>query len=292
MKNTQKKRKQDRTSFFPVLAAMGLVCILALVFFVSGGVGVYSASDPQAGDIDRTVQMLVDMEQQPPDDPASFQHLQEDADTMEEPGEPVELTAEDLSAMEEELLTHYGDYDYNSDYFRSWFEDAVIVGDSVADAIHGFGWVYDQNVQAQGGINLYSSQEVIDGTIWLQPSTVFMTFSANDIAAFGTDVDTYIQVYSSLVQQLMDEIPGVQVYVQGILPCDPDFREEYWYYDYMDDYNAALEEMCDQLGAHYYDAGFVLRTYPETYNGDGFHPSWEFYPLWLTYMAEIAGLDR
>lgn len=285
-KNTQKNRR-----FLPVIAALGLVCILACVFFVSGGVGVYPASDPQAGDIDRTVQLLTAMEQQPPADPASFQH-KEAPDPAEELEEPAEMTAGELSALEEELLTHYGDYDYNSDNFRSWFEDAVIVGDSVADAIHGFGWVYDQNVQAQGGINLYSSQEVVDGTIWLQPSTVFLTFSANDIASFGTDIDTYIEVYSSQVQRLMDEIPGAQIYVQGILPCDPDFREEYWYYDYLEDYNAALQKMCDRLGAHYYDPAFVLRAYPDTYNGDGFHPSWEFYPLWLTYMAEIAGLNR
>ena len=108
MKNTQKNHKRARTSYTPVLAALGLVCILAFVFFVSGGIGVYSGPAPEAGEIDRTVQMLTAMEQQPPADQASFQHADEPEDGGEEPEEPEEMTAGDLSELEEELLTRTG----------------------------------------------------------------------------------------------------------------------------------------------------------------------------------------
>lgn len=52
--------------------------------------------------------MLTAMEQQPPADPASFQHADEPEDTGEEPAEPEEMTAGDLSELEEELLTRIG----------------------------------------------------------------------------------------------------------------------------------------------------------------------------------------
>ena len=264
------------------------VCVLAIVFYVSGGIGTYEDPQQDQEKIAQTRLVLAEMEQEAPADPETFVRTVREEQPQEEPEEGSQQP--DLAMLEADLLSHYGDYDYNTDHFRYWFSDAVIVGDSVADAIHGFGWLYDQNVQAQGGIGLYSSQEVIDNAIWLWPSAVFLTFSANDIAAFGTDIDSYITLYSQVVSRLQEELPNAQIYVEGIIPCDPDFREEYWYYDYMDDYNESLQQMCEEMQVTYFDPSFILYAYPDTYNGDGFHPSWEFYPLWLTYMAEIAGL--
>ena len=264
------------------------ICVLAVVFYVSGGVGTYEDLPEDQEQISQTRLLLTEFEQEVPAAPETFVRAVIEEETQEEEQEGSEKP--DLDVLEAELLSHYGDYDYNTDHFRYWFSDAVIVGDSVADAIHGFGWLYDQNVQAQGGIGLYSSQEVIDNTISLWPSVVFLTFSANDIAAFGADVDSYIALYSQVVSELQESLPNTRIYVEGIIPCDPDFRGEYWYYDYMDEYNEALRKMCEDMGITYFDPSFILYAWPDTYNGDGFHPSWEFYPLWLTYMAEIAGL--
>ena len=145
-------------------------------------------------------------------------------------------------------------------------------------------------MQSEIGISLYSSENVIAGTEWLMPSTIFLTFSANNILSYDQYVDSFISDYTDIINRLKANIPYARIYVQGILPCDPAFVDEYPYYHYRDEYNARLEEMCNDLGVNYFDVSFILEAHPDIYSDDGIHPRWPFYPLWLTYMAEISGL--
>ena len=282
-KTSVKNKKTQGCQFRPVLVALLAAALIAAVFYLSGVSGNHAGTVETASLSADTRTMIEQMEAKTPSDPDSFSK-------MEEETQQVMLTQEDISALQAELLEHYGDYDYNADRFRYWFEDAAIVGDSVAQAIGEFDWLYSQNLQTQIGISLLSCSEVIEGTIDLQPGTVFLVFSANNIALYGAGVEEYISDYTDIIQELKDNIPNADIYVEGILPCNPELREEYWYYDYLDDYNAAMQQMCEDLDVTYFDPGFVLRAYPDSYNEDGLHPSWHFYPLWLTYMARIAGL--
>ena len=288
IKKTGAKRtaKKGRGST-ALLAVLIFVCLLAVIFYISGGLGTYTDTKTDAQAALDTRSRLASMEEQPLYEPQKAEALEEEQQEME----PAPAPDVDIAALQAELLANFGDYDYNSEYFRGWFEDSCIVGDSMALAIAGFEWIYDWNLQAEVGISLPSSYDVIEGTIMVQPSVIFLTFSANNIATYGTAIDAYISDYSDIIMQLKDSVPGAAIYVQAIMPCDPDFSEEYWYYDLLDEYNSQMRTMCEELGVNYYDPGFILYAHPDIYSEDGLHPTWEFYPLWMTYMAKIAGLS-
>lgn len=262
----------------PVTFVLAVLLILAIIFYCAGGLSVYRSTSANNDKIADTVERLTLLENRPVTDLTGWSKKRR-----------IEV---DINELRSRLLENYGDYDYNSENFRRWFSDAAIVGDSIAEAIKGFGWVNDINVQSEVGIGLYSSQNVIDGTILLQPTTIFLTFSANDIASYSQYLgdDKFIEDYTEIVKRLQENVPQAEIYVQGILPCSVEFLDEYWYYQNLDLYNSNLEKMCEDLGVHYYNVNFILEAHPTDYAEDGFHPNWQFYPLWLTYMAEISGL--
>ena len=63
-------------------------------------------------------------------------------------------------------------------------------------------------------------------------------------------------------------------------------------YGYLDLYNREMEKACPGAGAYFVDSSFILEAHPEWYNVDGRHPREEYYPMWLTYLADLAGLNH
>ena len=63
-------------------------------------------------------------------------------------------------------------------------------------------------------------------------------------------------------------------------------------YGYLDLYNREMEKACPEAGAYFIDSSFILEAHPEWYNVDGRHPREEYYPMWLTYLADLAGLNH
>ena len=267
-----RRKKQD----LKLSAAVLLLCLLlSVIFYCAGGLKVYHADNSYQATIDTAVSSLKARESEIPADLSGYRAK----------SDPV-----DIEELEERLLQHYEEYDYNSQYFGDWFSNAVIIGDSVAAAIKEFGYMDDSRVQAIIGIGTYSAEEVIENTIYIQPSVIFTTFSANDMVAFEGNVDAFIYQYRADIEKLMAGVPTAEIYVQGVLPCSPYYLDSYPAYADLDEFNEALSEMCDELGVHYYDVGFICEYDAEIFDEDGLHPRWPFYPLWLTYMAEISGL--
>ena len=59
---------------------------------------------------------------------------------------------------------------------------------------------------------------------------------------------------------------------------------------YYPEFNQALEDLCQQMGCTFIDNTFLVDGRDDMYEPDGEHVIADYYPLWLTYMAETAGL--
>ena len=57
---------------------------------------------------------------------------------------------------------------------------------------------------------------------------------------------------------------------------------------YYDSFNQALRDFCDEMGCTFIDDTFLVDE--SMYEPDGEHMVYNYYPKWLTYMAERAGL--
>ena len=124
------------------------------------------------------------------------------------------------------------------------------------------------------------------------PSVIFMCFGMNDVGVFEERVDRYIGRYSACIRRFQISMPEAVIYVQAILPVTDKALKDHSDYQYIDLYNAEMEKMCKELGAYFIDASFILEAMPELYAPDGVHPRREYYPMWLTYLADIAGLSN
>lgn len=170
------------------------------------------------------------------------------------------------------------------------FDRAAVVGDSIAEAIPTYGFLDNAHVFSKIGVSLSTADEQFDACVQAYPDTVFLVFGLNDLELYGSRVDRFADEYRTRLEQLQSALPDAALYALAILPVQEWTLEEHEEYQYLSDYNAALEDVCAETGVHYVDAGFLLEAMPELYDEDGVHPTANFYPYWFTYLGDLAGL--
>ncbi len=198
------------------------------------------------------------------------------------------ILVDDLAAEQDRIMRLAN---WTQAQLRGWFSDAALVGDSLTLGAQSYGWL-DESVYADKGARVSTAGELLDAVEAAQPSVVFLCFGVNDIASYKSNVSVFAKRYAACVQRLQASLPWTAVYVCAVFPPRDGVIKQRTYYKYLDDYNAALQKMCTALGAYYIDASFILKRRPEFYSDDGMHPKKEFFPYWLTYLADIAGLSE
>ena len=200
------------------------------------------------------------------------------------------LLVDDLDAEKQKILA-MTDADWNLADIARWFENTAIVGDSIIRQVRLFHFL-DAPVFAEGGIHLSVDLPLLDQVEAAHPSVVFLCFGMNDVGVFEERVDRYVGRYSNVIRRLQTSLPDVVVYVCAALPVTPERLAEEPKYQYLDLYNREMEKACPELGAYFIDSRFILDAHPEWFNVDGRHPREEYYPMWLTYLADLAGLNH
>lgn len=173
---------------------------------------------------------------------------------------------------------------------RQKFQNTVIIGDSITESISGYGYLDTDVVVAQLGLSIKAADDHIATAISLAPSTIFMSFGANDLEIYVGDVESFIAAYKTQIEKIKSALPDTTIYINSILPILPSAIEQIPALGYYLDFNKGLESLCTETGCTYLDASFLLENHEEMYEPDGEHVVMSFYPSWLTYMAEMAGL--
>ena len=79
------------------------------------------------------------------------------------------------------------------------------------------------------------------------------------------------------------------VCVNGILPVLPQAVAKKEALGHVEEFNKALQEMCERLVLIYIESGDLLEGKEEWYQKDAIHLKYDFYPLWLARIEEVAG---
>ena len=264
---------------------MALIAIgaVALLMFFSGGLKVYRPSAQNRAEIEANVQALASLEAQTPVDLDAAESARRKAELEARGG----IMVDDLAAEQQRILNLQPGS--KSDLIR-WFENAAIVGDSVVDDIVNYGWLRAP-IYAKIGIRAASDLDVLDGVEAARPQVIFLYFGMNDMEVYGSRVDIFTERYTAMVRRLHISLPDSVIYINAIFPCADRVLSSKDYYRHRDTYNAALQEICRAERAYYVDASFILENKPELINNDGIHMKRSFYPYWLCYLADIAGLS-
>lgn len=214
----------------------------------------------------------------------------EDSLTDVADSEPEEVT--DTISEEEEQRKILALYDEEVDYaqIRRWFNGNVIVGDSIAEAATTYEYL-DHSVDfAEIGVTAETGKDEVDRAIAVAPEVMIMSFGVNDIE--NDTLEDFIAHYRARISEVQQAIPETKLYIHTIFPPINGLENELTFYQNLDEYNAKLKELCEEMNVPLVDGSFILINHQDLYDGDGVHPLPKFYHLWLTYLADVTGLSH
>lgn len=221
----------------------------------------------------------------------------------------VNKTADELIALSET-----GDW--------TWFDDAVMIGDSVSLKLKNFVVKQRQEIPGYfgGGQFLASGSLGSGNALWdvdeksVHPSfrgekmrleesipltgakKVYLMLGINDIAVYG--LEGAVENYQTLLDSIQSAEPDVQFYIQSATPICEGAEKGALTNDNLEQYNALLREMCEQRGIAFVDVasvfrdenGYLPRDYCSDPDGMGIHLTDTACQLWLGYLLEDAAL--
>lgn len=168
------------------------------------------------------------------------------------------------------------------------FSTAVVIGDSVTQGFSEFDVLNASSVIARIGVHLYETDDLIAQAKEISPGTVFLALGRNDLASTEGDVDKFIEQYTEVLDQIAEELPDANVFVNSIFPVQDKALEDDPYLKDIAQYNEALSKLCDSR-----EIGFIDNTdlaEEQYFEEDGQHFTADFYPGWAEHMAEVAAL--
>ena len=168
------------------------------------------------------------------------------------------------------------------------FQGTVIVGDSITESIAEYGFLDTSIVVAKLGLRIDAADEQISTAISLNPSVFFLSFGANDLEIYNGDSSAFIAAYKEKIDQIKAALPDTPIYINSILPIQQSAIDLSPSLAYYDSFNQALSAFCEESGCTFIDDSFLVDE--NMYEPDGEHMVYSYYPKWLTYMAERAGL--
>ena len=270
------------------LALLGCAA-LALLLYLSGGTKAHTGMQGAASEIAANRAALEALEQREPID------LKEEIKRRQREllAEKNGILVDDLAAEQQKILamadTPLDGFNYAD--FARWFDGTAIVGDSIIRQLRLFEML-DAPVFAEGGIHLSVELSLLDEIEAAKPSVIFLCFGMNDVGVFQDRVSMYVERYSKVIRRLQRNLPEAVIYVHATLPVTEACVREDSDYQYIGAYNEAMKAACPELGAYFIDSAFLLEARPDFYSSDGRHPNRIYYPLWLTYLADITGLSN
>lgn len=170
------------------------------------------------------------------------------------------------------------------------FSGSIIVGDSITEAISGYGLLGTDVVIGKKGLRIDSADEQIQTAINLCPSHLFLAFGTNDMEVYNGNAAGFIDAYRVQIEKIKAALPDTPVYINSILPVQDFVLASNPSLGYSGKFNEALQALCEETGCTFIDSTFLVEGNDSMYEPDGEHVVLDYYPKWLTYMAEMAGL--
>lgn len=175
---------------------------------------------------------------------------------------------------------------------RQAFSGSVILGDSITESIVEYGYLDTDVVISKRGLNVGAADDQIKTAIGLNPSHIFMAFGSNDLEIYGSNSSEFISAYKTQIQKIKDALPDIPIYINCILPITDDAIAATPDLAYYPQYNEGLQNLCTEMGCTYIDNSSIVENSSENlYEPDGEHVIQDYYPKWLTHMAQEAGLQ-
>lgn len=173
------------------------------------------------------------------------------------------------------------------------FEDVLIAGDSLVEAIEVYNILPDKTVEAKVGASLKDLDESVDKLTAQNPQYIVFHYGCNQIGPKDSAED-FCDDYASIIKTVKKELPNAHIYVDSIFPVGKRAYKQNSYLKNIDYYNTYIRKMCKDTGVTFIDCDKIWDGIgTEYYDGDDIHPKYDFYTKkYLPYIAVLMGLDE
>lgn len=168
------------------------------------------------------------------------------------------------------------------------FAESVVMGDSITLGLTEYEVLNTSNVLAKIGATVTTSEKYLDMAETLHPQVIFLAYGNNDLQETDGDSKVFKKNYEKFIQELQSRLPDAVILVNGIFPVLSAAAEEEPTYEYIEEFNEVLQELCEEYELSYIDNSSLLSR--SDYASDGVHFQPEFYQIWAEHMAEEAAL--
>lgn len=172
--------------------------------------------------------------------------------------------------------------------FKSQFASAVVMGDSITEALTEYDLLNASSVVSKIGVTLDDIDDQVKTVTEIAPQVIFLSYGMNDILSTNGNAELFIENYKKLIQKLRKALPETTICINSIFPVSETKSAEEPLFQNIGSFNEALQKMCDENQLAFVDNTEIASdVYHEE---DGIHFKIDFYPLWLRHMAEVAAL--
>ncbi len=163
--------------------------------------------------------------------------------------------------------------------------EEYVLGDSRSVGFSSYELMPEDHVFAKSGGKITDAVEYLDQLKALQPTEIFLCYGLNDVGLgiYATG-DDYATAYEEQVNTLKEGLPDTTIYISSILPATGEGLDADPNYPRIDEYNEALEKMCEKDGWTFIDCTEVAKAHTDLYQQDGLHLQKEFYKYWCACM--------
>ena len=195
----------------------------------------------------------------------------------------VETTVTETSETELEIL------EIKDGNFRAAFDDIIIAGDSIVEAVSAYGILDDDQVLAEIGAHTWHLSKVTDQIVSSNPKYLILHYGENELDE-PDNAPYFIERYRECIETLKEELPDTVIFVDSIFPVQEKAYNNEPYTVNIPYYNELIREMAEDLDVIYIDYDpFWEALETDYYEPDGIHPVMSFYTeQYLPYVYTVA----
>ena len=170
--------------------------------------------------------------------------------------------------------------------------NAMVIGDSTAEGLSAYGVLDPSSVIWTRGQTIQHMKDSMSSVISSNPSVLFLSYGANDLLSWNGNVDGYINAYSNAIDYIYSVLPNTRICVNSILPVSDQAKSSNSAYNYQEEFNTRLKELCNSKNATFIDNSSVLNNSPDgrIYESYGVHPRPFYYKQWAYNMIIVSGI--
>ena len=212
------------------------------------------------------------------------------ADTSEGVEYIKNVESEDVAAVEEKIsrLESQEGADTAEKSIKERFSNAVVLGDSIAAGFSEYDILNASSVIAESDARLGHPESLIERAKAMSPQILFLSLDIRDVTAEDGGIDAFTEQYGTFLDTLQEELPNAHIFVNSIFPVQEKALESEPELGQTEQYNNALEELCDSRRVGFIDNTDIVED--QYYEEDGIHFQMSFYTVWAEHMAEVAAL--